>query len=137
MSGSHRQGASETQTSEGTRTCPRLSDPDAVRPVPRHVHHGRGRRGIAIIDQHVAHERVLFERITERLTAARLESQRLLEPMLVEMSRASIRRCWLMPGLWTALGSTSRTLVEQVLRLVALPAVLDWSRCEVAFRRCG
>ena len=35
--------------------------------------------GIAIIDQHVAHERVLFERITERLTSGRLESQRLLE----------------------------------------------------------
>ena len=42
--------------------------------------------GIAIIDQHVAHERVLFERITERLTSGRLESQRLLEPMLVELS---------------------------------------------------
>ena len=41
--------------------------------------------GIAIIDQHVAHERVLFERITERLTSGRLESQRLLEPLLIEM----------------------------------------------------
>ena len=45
--------------------------------------------GIAIIDQHVAHERVLFERITERLTSGRLESQRLLEPMLVELPPAS------------------------------------------------
>ena len=42
--------------------------------------------GIAIIDQHVAHERVLFERITERLTSGTLESQRLLVPMLVDMS---------------------------------------------------
>ena len=41
--------------------------------------------GIAIIDQHVAHERVLFERIIERLTSGRLESQRLLEPMLLEL----------------------------------------------------
>ena len=31
--------------------------------------------GIAIIDQHVAHERVLFERVMERLTTGRLESR--------------------------------------------------------------
>jgi DNA mismatch repair protein MutL len=42
--------------------------------------------GIAIIDQHVAHERVLFERITDRLTSGRLESQGLLEPLLVEVA---------------------------------------------------
>jgi DNA mismatch repair protein MutL len=41
--------------------------------------------GIAIIDQHVAHERVLFERVMERLSGGRLESQRLLEPLLVEL----------------------------------------------------
>jgi DNA mismatch repair protein MutL len=34
--------------------------------------------GIAIVDQHVAHERVLFERITERLRSGRLESHALL-----------------------------------------------------------
>src|SRR5205085_11118249 len=42
--------------------------------------------GVAIIDQHVAHERVLFERVMERLSAGRLESQRLLVPLLVELS---------------------------------------------------
>ena len=36
--------------------------------------------GIAIIDQHVAHERILFELITGKLTSGRLESQRLLDP---------------------------------------------------------
>ena len=44
--------------------------------------------GIAIIDQHVAHERVLFEQVMARLGAGRLESQRLLEPLLVELSLA-------------------------------------------------
>jgi DNA mismatch repair protein MutL len=42
--------------------------------------------GIAIIDQHVAHERVLYERTLERLTTGRVESQRLLVPMIVEMA---------------------------------------------------
>jgi DNA mismatch repair protein MutL len=42
--------------------------------------------GIAIIDQHVAHERVLFERVMERLTTGRLESQRLLVPMIMDLT---------------------------------------------------
>ena len=44
------------------------------------------RDGVAIIDQHVAHERVLFEQVMEQLMAGQLESQRLLEPLLLELS---------------------------------------------------
>src|SRR5206468_4356588 len=42
--------------------------------------------GVAIIDQHVAHERVLFERVMEKLTAGRLESQRLLVLILPDVA---------------------------------------------------
>jgi DNA mismatch repair protein MutL len=42
--------------------------------------------GIAIIDQHVAHERVLFERVMEKLTAGRLESQGLLVPIVMDLA---------------------------------------------------
>jgi DNA mismatch repair protein MutL len=42
--------------------------------------------GIAIIDQHVAHERVLFERVMERLTSGPLQAQRLLVPLVMDLS---------------------------------------------------
>jgi len=42
--------------------------------------------GLWIIDQHVAHERVLFERILKQRAAQKVESQRLLMPLLVELT---------------------------------------------------
>ncbi|HTK95106.1 MAG TPA: DNA mismatch repair endonuclease MutL, partial [Terriglobales bacterium] len=44
--------------------------------------------GLWIIDQHVAHERVLFEKILKQRAAERVESQRLLMPMVLELSPA-------------------------------------------------
>ena len=41
--------------------------------------------GVAIIDQHVAHERVLYEQVMNQLTGGQLEGQRLLEPIVVEL----------------------------------------------------
>jgi len=46
--------------------------------------------GLWIIDQHVAHERVLFERILKQRAAQRVESQRLLMPILLELSPAQL-----------------------------------------------
>ncbi len=42
--------------------------------------------GLWIIDQHVAHERVLFEKVLRQRSAQRVESQRLLMPILVELT---------------------------------------------------
>jgi DNA mismatch repair protein MutL len=44
--------------------------------------------GLWIIDQHVAHERVLFERILKQRAAQTVESQRLLMPLVIELSPA-------------------------------------------------
>jgi DNA mismatch repair protein MutL len=44
--------------------------------------------GLWIIDQHVAHERVLFERVLKQRAAKGVESQRLLMPIVVELTAA-------------------------------------------------
>jgi DNA mismatch repair protein MutL len=90
--------------------------------------------GIAIIDQHVAHERVLFERVMERLSAGRLESQRLLEPLLVELSPES-RQALLNHGDdLDRLGFGVDEFGGETLRLTAVPAVLGREDAVVALR---
>jgi DNA mismatch repair protein MutL len=44
--------------------------------------------GLWIIDQHVAHERVLFERVLKQRAMEKVESQRLLMPLIVELTPA-------------------------------------------------
>jgi len=44
--------------------------------------------GLWIVDQHVAHERVLFERILKQRAVQKVESQRLLMPIVLELSPA-------------------------------------------------
>jgi DNA mismatch repair protein MutL len=44
--------------------------------------------GLWIVDQHVAHERVLFERILKQRAAQKVESQRLLMPLVLELTPA-------------------------------------------------
>ncbi len=47
-----------------------------------------GRDGLWIVDQHVAHERILFEKILRDMAARRAATQRLLLPVVVELTAA-------------------------------------------------
>ncbi len=42
--------------------------------------------GLWIVDQHVAHERVLFEKVLRQRAAERVETQRLLMPLIIELT---------------------------------------------------
>ena len=90
--------------------------------------------GIAIIDQHVAHERVLFERVMERLSAGRLESQRLLEPMLVELSPQGRQALLSHSADLDRLGFGVDDFGGETLRLTAVPAVLGRDAAVTAVR---
>ena len=45
-----------------------------------------GRDGLWIIDQHVAHERVLFEKFLKERAVGRVETQRLLMPLILQLT---------------------------------------------------
>jgi len=47
-----------------------------------------GRDGLWIIDQHVAHERILFEKVLRQRETGRVEMQRLLIPIVIEITPA-------------------------------------------------
>ena len=90
--------------------------------------------GVAIIDHHVAHERVLFERVMETLTAGRLESQRLLTPILIEMSPAERQALAQHTATLDRFGLEIEEFGGDSLRLSAVPAILDPAECEATVR---
>jgi DNA mismatch repair protein MutL len=90
--------------------------------------------GIAIIDQHVAHERVLFEQVMERLTSGRFESQRLLTPLLIELSPAQRQTLASHAATLERFGFEVEEFGGDSLKLSAVPALLEPSTCETAVR---
>jgi DNA mismatch repair protein MutL len=109
------------------------ADPPAVRDVRPMIPLGQFRdtfivaiddEGIAIVDQHVAHERVLFERVMERLTSGPLESQRLLVPMLLELSPAAHDTLVSRAAELGRLGFEVESFGKNTINVTAVPALL-------------
>jgi DNA mismatch repair protein MutL len=80
--------------------------------------------GVAIIDQHVAHERVLYERTLEKLTGGRLESQRLLTPILVDLPAAGREALVSRAADLQRLGFEVEEFGGEAVKVSALPALL-------------
>jgi DNA mismatch repair protein MutL len=81
--------------------------------------------GIAIIDQHVAHERVLFERVMERLTRGRLESQGLLVPMLLDVAPSAHQALVSRAGELDRFGFEIEPFGAATIKVSAIPALLS------------
>ncbi len=114
--------------------------PDAVRPL---IPLGQFRdtfiiaiddEGVAIIDQHVAHERVLFERIMERLNSGTLESQRLLVPLVLDLPPASREALMARAPELVRFGFEIEEFGGDSVRVSAVPALLERHESERAVR---
>ncbi|HVJ27365.1 MAG TPA: DNA mismatch repair endonuclease MutL [Vicinamibacterales bacterium] len=90
--------------------------------------------GIAIIDQHVAHERVLFEQVMEKLTSGRLESQRLLTPIIIELTAAQRHALAQHRATLERFGMEIEEFGGDSLHLSAVPAILAPAECEATVR---
>jgi DNA mismatch repair protein MutL len=90
--------------------------------------------GIAIIDQHVAHERVLFEQVMEKLTSGPLESQRLLSPIVLELSPPQREALAQNAAVLERFGLEVEDFGGDSVVLSAVPSLLEPGECEAAVR---
>ena len=72
----------------------------------------------------MAHERVLFERVMERLTAGALESQRLLVPMILELAPAAHETLVGRTAELARLGFEFESFGGNSINVTAVPALL-------------
>jgi DNA mismatch repair protein MutL len=93
--------------------------------------------GIAIIDQHVAHERVLYERIYERLTSGRLQSQRMLAPLVFELDASQVAGIEAHMADLERLGFEVAPFGGKSVRVSAMPSLIAVQDVEPTLRALG
>lgn len=86
-----------------------------------------GPDGIYLIDQHAAHERVLFEALMQRYNQGEIESQRLLTPINIEMNHDESVLLNDQLGAVQSLGFDVEHFGGDSFRLRAVPAILSSS----------
>jgi DNA mismatch repair protein MutL len=91
-----------------------------------------GRDGLWIIDQHVAHERILFEQVLAQRSQGAAESQRLLVPLVLTLSPAQQLEYARIVGELEALGFEAEPFGNRTLAVKAAPAGLSSGDIEKA-----
>jgi len=92
------------------------------------------KNGIVLIDQHAAHERILFERALSNLKGSRPESQQLLFPIIVELSPTEKSVVQSGVDFFYALGFEISDFGGNSVSLSALPTLVKDGQAESAIR---
>ena len=91
-----------------------------------------GRDGLWIIDQHVAHERILFEQVLWARSRGAVESQRLLSPLVIGLSAAQHIEYARIAEELNSLGFESEPFGNRTIAIQAAPAGLHAGDVEKA-----
>ncbi|MHC4975881.1 MAG: DNA mismatch repair endonuclease MutL [Planctomycetota bacterium] len=86
--------------------------------------------GVVIIDQHALHERVMFERLLERVSQGPLEQQRLLTPIMLEASEAQIDLLPRFEHLFETIAIDAQPAGAHTIAIHAFPTILLDKRVE-------
>jgi DNA mismatch repair protein MutL len=81
--------------------------------------------GLVIVDQHVAHERVLYDRILRRLADGEAPSQRLLTPRLLELGEAMTAAVPVVEDLLRRTGIEADVFGPDTVRVSSVPPELE------------
>ncbi len=84
-----------------------------------------GPDGLYLIDQHAAHERILFERLTDARASAALQTQALLDLEPVQLSRAEAAQLDTLASALANIGLVIEPFGGDMVRVRALPAMLS------------
>ena len=83
-----------------------------------------GSDGLYLIDQHAAHERVLFEQIQKQRAQQELEVQGLMEPIMLELDARQEQLMKLRGEILTRFGFTVEPFGDRTYLIRAIPAVI-------------
>ncbi|WGK64382.1 DNA mismatch repair endonuclease MutL [Croceiramulus getboli] len=81
--------------------------------------------GMVIIDQHRAHERVLYEELMMRMTGSDTVSQQLLFPLSLSFSRPEMEHLKAMKGVLEQTGFIFGELHEESVEIIGVPTTLS------------
>ena len=124
--------------SEGGVSPPLGAVSRAVRPHAWQLHDAyilvTTRDGLLIVDQHSAHERVLFEEIMERFKGSGAESQRLLFPLTLRLAPAEFAAVEELGGLLRAVGFEVDAFGDRTVIVHSAPNPHPYFDAEACFR---
>jgi DNA mismatch repair protein MutL len=89
-----------------------------------------GRDGLWVIDQHVAHERILFEKVLRDRSTGRVEMQQLLMPMVLQLSASQQIEYARIAGELDGSGFETEPFGNRTLAVKAAPAGVSASEIE-------